>query len=290
MPVEETGSHLSHALVGDLIARASSRAIPPPILLAPYVSPEMGARLVAHGIAFMDRAGNCHLDLGGRYLAHVEGRLARQPNTPGGLRAAGFRLVFALLVEPGLLDRPLRDVRRASGVSLGTVSNVLRRLEHDRIVVRTRSKRHLAKRDDLLERWTVGYAEALRPQLLVGRFETADRDPLSLERRVEAGLGPKASWAWGGAAAAFRLTRHYRSDETILHVASPIRELPGRVGAIPHHAGRLTILGVPGPLAFRGGAPHTVHPLLVYAELRLTGSERARETALEIRERFLASE
>ena len=177
---------------------------------------------------------------------------------------------------------------RASGVSLGTASNVVRRLEHDRIVVRTKSKRHLVRRDDLVERWIAGYAETLRPQLLAGRFQTQDEDPPSLEDRVAALLGPDETWAWGGAAAAFRLTKHYRSDETVLHVAAASSDLPKRLRAIPHRAGRLILLGVPGPLAFRGQAPHTVHPLLVYTELVLTGSDRAREAASELRERFLS--
>jgi hypothetical protein len=288
--VEEKRSHLSQALVGDLLARATARATTPLILFAPYVSPEAGALLAARGVNFVDRAGNCHLDLGGSYVAHVEGRkLRRSPDARGGMRAPGYRLVFALLVEPNLLDAPVRDLARASGVSLGTASNVLRRLEHDRIVVRTRSRRHLVRRDDLMERWTVGYAETLRPQLLTGRFQTPDKDPLALEERVEALLGSDGTWAWGGAAAAFRLTRHYRSDETVLHVESPTSELPKRLTALPHETGRLVLLGVPGPLAFRGKAPHTVHPLLIYSELILTGSDRARQTASELRERFLAS-
>ena len=287
--VEEARSHLSQAVVGDLIARAPSCATPPLILFAPYVSAEMGALLAPRGINFVDRAGNCHLDLGGSYVAHVEGRKPKKsPHAPGGTRAPGFRLIFALLVEPGLLNVPVRDVARASGVSLGTASNVLRRLERDRIVVRTRSKRHLVRRDDLTERWIAGYTDSLRPQLLAGRFETPDTDPLRLEKRVEALLG-REEWAWGGAAAAFRLTRHYRSDETVLHVASLASDLPKRLHALPHSAGRLVLLGVPGPLAFRGNVPHTVHPLLIYSELVLTGSARAREAASELRERFLAS-
>lgn len=287
--VEEKGSHLSQALVRDLIARASSLATMPLILFAPYVSPEMGALLVSHGINFIDRAGNCHLDLGGRYVGHVEGRKLRQSSdAPGGIRAPGFRLVFALLVEPDLLNASVRGLARASGVSLGTASNVLRRLEHDRIVVRTKSKRHLVRRDDLIERWIAGYAETLRPQLLAGRFQTPDKDPPTLEDRVATLLGPDGTWAWGGAAAAFRLTKHYRSDETVLHVEAASSDLPKRLKAIPHSAGRLILLGVPGPLALRGQVPHTVHPLLIYTELVLTGSDRAREAASELRERFLA--
>jgi hypothetical protein len=289
LAVEEKGSHLGQALVRDVIARASSRATVPLIVFAPYVSPEMAALLASHGINFVDRAGNCHLDLGGEYFAHVEGRRPSQLSAvPGGTRAPGFRLIFALLVDQDLLNVPTRELARASGVSLGTASNVLRRLEHDRIVVRTKSKRHLVRREDLTERWIAGYAETLRPRLLVGRFQTQDKDPRTLEQRVAPLLGTDAHWAWGGAAAAFRLTRHYRSDETLLHLEGATRDLPGRLKAIPHKAGPLLLLGVPGPLAFRGRAPHTVHPLLIYTELMLTGSDRARETASEIRERFLA--
>jgi hypothetical protein len=287
--VEEKASHLSQGLVSDLIARRGSRVTTPLILFAPYVSPEMGALLVSHGINFVDRAGNCHLELGGTYVGHVEGRRLRLPlDPPGGIRAPGFRLIFALLVEPDLLNAPARDFARAAVVSLGTVSNVLRRLERDRLLVRTKSKRHLVRPDDLVERWIAGYAETLRPQLLAGRFETPDADPPSLEDRVAGALGDTKAWAWGGAAAAFRLTKHYRSEETILHLETAPSDLPKRLKALPHREGRLIILGVPGPLAFRGRAPHTVHPLLVYSELILTGDDRAREAATEVRERFLA--
>jgi hypothetical protein len=289
--VEEKGSHLGQALVSDLIARASSSATTPLILFAPYVSPEMGAQLTSHRINFVDRAGNCHLDLGGRYVGHVEGRKLRRPSgAPGGMRAPGFRLIFALLVEPDLLNAPSREMARASGVSLGTASNVLRRLEHERTVVRTKSKRHIVRRDDLVERWIAGYAETLRPQLFAGRFQTPDKDPPSLEERVAGILGQEASWAWGGAAAAYRLTKHYRSDETVLHAQTASGDLPKRLKALPQREGRLILLGVPGPLAFRGKAPHTVHPLLIYTELVLTGSDRAREAAAELRERFLSAE
>jgi hypothetical protein len=288
--VEEKGTHLSQALARDLVARAASRATTPLILFAPYVSREMGALLASHGINFVDRVGNCHLDLGGSYVGHVEGRKQRQsPDVPAGIRAPGFRLVFALLVEPDLLNAPTRELARASGASLGTVSNVLRRLEQDRILVRTKSKRHLVKRDDLIERWIAGYAETLRPQIFAGRFQTPDKDPASLEDRVARLLGRDGTWAWGGAAAAFRLTKHYRSDETVLHVEASSSDLPKRLKAIPDSAGRFILMGVPGPLAFRGQVPHTVHPLLIYTELVLTGSDRAREAASELRERFLAS-
>ena len=287
--VEEKTSHLTLGVARDIIARVASRPTPPLILFAPYVSAEMAAVLLHQGINFVDKVGNCHLNLGGSYVAHVEGHKMRRPlAAPGGMRAPGFRLVFALLVEPELLNSPTRHIAQAAGVSLGTASNVLRRLEHDRMVVRTKSRRQLVRPDDLIERWIAGYAETLRPQIFLGRFHTPDKDPPSLEDRVAALLGRDWTWAWGGAAAAFRLTKHYRSDETVLHVEAATSDLPKRLKALPHRAGRLILLGVPGPLAFRGNMPRTVHPLLIYTELVLTGSDRAREAASELRERFLS--
>jgi hypothetical protein len=287
--VEEKTSHLTLAVARDVVARLASRPTPPLILFAPYVSAEMAAVLVPRGINFVDKVGNCHLDLGGSYVAHIEGRKLERPlDARAGMRAPGFRLVFALLVEPELLNSPTRQTARVAGVSLGTASNVLRRLEHDRMVVRTKSRRHLVRPDELVERWIAGYAEMLRPRLFAGRFQTLDKDPPTLEDRVAGVLGRDETWAWGGAAAAFHLTKHYRSDETVLHVEAASSDLPKRLNALPHSAGRLIVLGVPGPLAFRGMAPHTVHPLLIYTELVLTGSDRAREAASELRERFLS--
>jgi hypothetical protein len=99
--VEEKTSHLTLAVARDLIARVASRATPPLILFAPYVSAEMAAVLLSHGINFVDTVGNCHLDLGGHYVAHIEGRKLDDPWTHEARTPAGV----CLLVEPEPLNR-----------------------------------------------------------------------------------------------------------------------------------------------------------------------------------------
>jgi hypothetical protein len=47
------------------------------------------------------------------------------------------------------------------------------------------------------------------------------------------------------------------------------------------------VLRTPGEVALDGKTDDTVHPLLVYAEMLVEGSERAREAAAALRERFL---
>jgi len=87
-----------------------------------------------------------------------------------------------------------------------------------------------------------------------------------------------------------RMTSHYRGERTILHVESLPLVLLETIDAIPDRNGPLEVVQPPGPQAWNGVAPHTVHPLLVYAELLLEGQERAREAAAEILERWVPDE
>ena len=73
----------------------------------------------------------------------------------------------------------------------------------------------------------------------------------------------------------------------MLCVAEPPANLAARLKALPSKNGPLTILRTKGPLMLEGAKPRTVHPLLVYAELLAVPNERAAETAVEIREKFL---
>ena len=114
-----------------------------------------------------------------------------------------------------------------------------------------------------------------------------EQNPAALENRIEKTLGETPAWAWGGGGAAMRLTKHYRGEETILHVETAPPDLPKRLRALPAQDGPLTILRAPGKIGFAGVLPRTVHPLLVFTELLTTGNERAREAAQEIRERYL---
>jgi hypothetical protein len=84
-----------------------------------------------------------------------------------------------------------------------------------------------------------------------------------------------------------RITKHYRGEETVLHVCDPANDLPRKLRALPAIDGPLIIQRTPNESAFDGVAPHTVHPLLVVAELMTGANPRAREAALEIRERYL---
>jgi hypothetical protein len=297
---------LDYALVDALLGRLAAQTDARWVLFTPHVTPPMAAHLQRQGVNYMDLAGNCRLIIDKGHVAIIEGRRpARGVEEARVVGPAGYQVLFALLVRPELLQTPIRDVAREAGVGKTVVATTLQRLEQAGLVARTQTKAVLVKPKELLDRWLTGYHDILRPRNLVGHYRTPDRTPVELENRVEEALGLRTQvplldrdkteeletrrlhWAWGGAAAAYRLTGHFRGEATVLHIDPPPIDLTRHLRLLPARAGNLTILRAPGPMAYEGAAPRTVHPLLVYAELLATRDDRAREAAVEVRERFL---
>ena len=286
--VEVKRTHLTYVLVDGILARIGKMAERPWILFAPYVGQRMGRHLAEFGLNYVDAAGNCRLRIGDDYFATIEGQRPARDGTRGrGIGVPGYQVLFAILAKPDFLNTPIRTLADAAGVGKTAAGDTIARLGQEGLIAGRRRRRHLLNTQTILDRWLAGYATTVRPRLLVGRYRTEDTDPVTLENRIERALGDRVTWAWGGGAAAMRLTKHYRGEETVLHVEAPPADLAKRLRALPAEDGPLTILRAPGKIGFEGILPKTVHPLLVFTELLVTGKERAREAAQEIRERYL---
>jgi hypothetical protein len=281
--------HWSRAAAEALATRlAGPRAIRT-LLLAPRVPTEIGCILASAGVNYVDLAGNCHLRRGEGYLVHVEGRRRALPRVAQGrgLGATSYQVLFALLARPALVSATVRELAREAAVAKTTAADVLARLRDDGLLGRTRSTSVLLRPGEMLSRWLTGYTDQLRPRLLIGRFRAKEMDPIALEARLEKTLVDQPSWAWGGGAAARRLTGHYRGESTVLHVEKPGLDLSRRLALVPDRAGPVSLLLSFGPLALAGAKPRTAHPLLVYTELLAEGGERAREAAADLQTSFL---
>lgn len=125
----------------------------------------------------------------------------------------------------------------------------------------------------------------VRPSLLHGKYRTREQDPLKLESVLEKALGER-DYAWGGAAAAYRQTQHYRGQTTVIHgdLGDALETIEARPAA---ESPNLLVLGHIG--AVRGNVPHLAHSLLVYSELYQDPNERAREAAQVYSDKFLGA-
>jgi len=287
--VEVYRSHLTHKMA-DLIVNAGAGSEEPRVILAPHIGVGLAEKLSGAGVNYVDANGNCHIEAPPLYV-HIEGKSAgAKARADKGLRRAGYQVLFVYLAETSLLDAPIRRVAELAGVSRQPVADMRHRLLDEQYVLSTKSalRWHPRRRQDGLSLWLHGYETTVRPSLLWGTYRTQDKDPAELEERLERGLAGLTNYElrWGGSAAGFRLTGHYRGARTVAHVRSPPNDLQRRLPAMEDPSGNLVLMDAFGTLNWQPER-RTVHPLLVYSEILREGTERAREAAQELYEEHL---
>lgn len=286
--VEEKRGTINAAMEERILSLRGRRASMPWILFAPRVTSRLAERLAAENINFIDQAGNCHLELPPGVLIHIVGRAFPQREPRSALTLNGYRVLMSLLVAPRLLNASVRELALNAGVGKSTASDSLKALAAGGLLHVTR-KGKVLEGSHLLDRWVAGYADQIRPSLVLARYHSAEKDLRALQERGEYALKRHGvRWAFTGGVAAQRLTGHYRGDTTTIHLEHPVPELARELRLAPSSLGSVTVLGTPSNLIFEEmPLPGTAPAALVYAELLTTGGERAREAAEIVRSRYL---
>lgn len=263
----------------------------PVLLVTTHVNPRQAATLRAAGVEFLDAAGNAYLSEGGLHV-QVEGRRPPAPvaDRPRAFHTGGLKLLFALLTdsrlddprpEASLVSRPYREIAAATGLPHSTVGWVMADLIRMGLVVELGpGARALAERRRLLERWTQGYLEFLRPKLRVARYRPSRADWWK-DATLEGGL-------WSGEVAESRLTGTLKPGTAVVFGDSPSHAFVLRHGLQADSSGPVEFLspfwrGEAQPPPVHG----CVHPLLVYADLLAVDDDRTREAAQVLYARHL---
>src|SRR5690606_28172944 len=137
----------------------------PIILIAQYISKEAANQLKEREFNYIDIAGNAFVKKGDLVI-YIEGqkrRTATLTNQSRAFQEAGVKIIFHLLSEPENLQDSYRTIAEKVGVSLGSVSNVMAELEELNYLIKTKDKRVLKNKEELLERWLVEFNTVLKP-------------------------------------------------------------------------------------------------------------------------------
>jgi hypothetical protein len=258
----------------------------PVLLVTRYVNPRMADMLKTEGLEFIDAAGNAFINQPPFYV-FVKGNkppeIARPVPYARTFKATGLKIVYAFLCNPGLVNKPYRQIADAAGAALGTVGWLIQELKYQGYLLDTGKRgMKMLQKEDLLRRWVDAYPETLRPKLILGRFrgdEGGWRTPV---------LKPDTA-LWGGEVAATELTGYLKPQVITLYVNRQMLNrllLDNRLRKDP--TGDVEILERfwgPGE-AFQRKA--LVHPVLVYADLMAVGNQRDRETAKMIYDQHIA--
>ena len=250
------------------------------VLVTRQVTGVMAEKLRENGIQFMDEAGNAYINHPPLYL-FIKGNRnpgkMKAPDIGRAFKQTGIRLLYVLLCNPGLENRTYRKIATDTDVALGMVNWVMRELKQLGFLLEVGKGRgreiRLINKERLLERWITAYAEQLRPKLLLGRYRG------TVGWWKEAKLNPDYA-EWGGEVAAAKLTGHLNPQEATIYVDKDNLAdilIQNKLRTDPE--GDVEVLNrfwQPEAVAPNHGM---VHPLLVYADLILTGNQRNMETA-----------
>ena len=174
------------------------------------------------GLACVDLDGNMYLRLGATRI-EVEGRprtrskeLAQPAPSSQLMTRSAAQIVFLLLAEPSTVEFPIRELARASGTALGSVSTVLRELStQGYLSTLPDGRRRLHRTEHLFDRWVEAYRLRLHARLDAGYYRT-DRPHwwTGAESTVR-----EANAQWGGETAAWYLDRHLRPAHGVVYAA-----------------------------------------------------------------------
>lgn len=285
----EVKPHLTSHTLGPAIAAVSQikKEHQSAALVSAYVNPSQADKLRQLGIEFFDTAGNASFQQKGLRV-FITGRKPQATKSLGrparAFNPTGSRLVFTLLCQPGLENKPYREMAEEAGISLGAVNwiiNDLKSLGH--LVDFGARGRRLVNRKELLKRWTSAYPEQLRPKLILARFKTERAH----DWWQKADLPSDAFW--GGEVAAKLLTRYLKPETVTIYSESNLPKLQARHRLLRDPNGEVELLRRFWKFDhWDEKSLQTAPPLLVYADLVSTADDRNLETAQIIYEQYIA--
>jgi hypothetical protein len=263
------------------------------LVVAPFVPEPAAGVLRERGLDYVDAAGNAFLRWDGVLIdvrghrpvagpVAVAGPSARRPFT-----RSGAQVTFCLLAWPVLGAGTVREIARASGTAVGTVAVVLRDLQAGDYLLETASGRRLVRAGELLTRWTEAYALSLAASLHLGAYRAADPQwwAGAREELLDAGVD------LGGEAAGSVMDAHLRPAGVLLYAdAAPARILAAHRCRRVEDAREANVVvrrrfWTPPPGQAPPGQGGLVPPVLVYADLLVSGEPRQREHAQRLRTR-----
>jgi hypothetical protein len=274
----------------DIVISRQNQADGRRILIAKYIPTPMKEELRKQNICYIETSGNCYIETRSMFILISDQKTAQPKyNEDTKLWApAGIKFLFAVLLDPEILNTSYRNMAYSSGVALGNVGNFISEMKRDNyIIMGTRLGQPILLLDNktaLIDKWADMYRTVLRPKQLVGKFRFAKKED-------------RTNWyehttqyddiLWGGETAGAVLTGHLVPEVYTIYSNSDRFDIMKRLRLVPSPNGEVEILR---PFWNEENAElgdRTVPPMLAYAELISSLDSRNREIALRVKEKYV---
>jgi hypothetical protein len=253
------------------------------MLVAKYINPQIADELKKMDVPFIDTVGNAYINEPPLYI-YLRGNKPEKIDQPKRtFRPTGLQVIFALLCNPGLEDKPYRDIAEKADVALGTVGEVIDDLKKTGYLIDTGAReRRLIRKDELLNKWVTTYPEQLRRKKMIGHYKADNRDWWKNADLEEDDA------LWGGEVAANIMTEYLKPQIITVYAKRPIANFLFKNKLIKDKKGDIEILERFWKFGQDCLHNNLVPPLLIYTDLMATGDTRNIETARIIYEKELS--
>ena len=262
-------SRYNEGIIYQQIREATLREGLPILLVTPYIPSAIAKTFAKEGINYIDKAGNSYIHHAHLFI-FIEGIKINKSRAFG---EAGTKLVYELLCHPEHVNLSFRELASLTQLSLGSVGTIIQELTQMGFISKAK-KRVLLEKETLLKRWLIAYSEVLRPKLIMKRMRplssTFYKDWNTLHLSIIS-----SQTQWGGEPAGCILTKNLTPATYTIYTDTSWQNIGKTFGLIPDEEGRIEVLS-----HFSTEEPgKTVSPLLVYADLMISGDSRNREVA-----------
>ena len=247
------------------------------LLITRYITPQLADKLKEMDIQFLDIMGNAYINLP-KFFLFIKGNKANTDFTKEkpirAFQPAGLQLIYAILCNPGLENKPYRVMAEKANIANGAVALAIKDLKKLGYLVEMGTKgRRINKKKELLQRWVNFYAELLRPKLLIGRYRTDNTDWWKKEDIT------KLNAEYGGETAAAILTKYLKPQNHTIYTDENNGKLLLKLKLKNDQNGNVELLRKFWNFDDARKKKNLVNPVLIYADLLATGENRNIETA-----------
>jgi len=247
----------------------------PILLVTKYIPSEIVKEYVNEGVNCLDVAGNCNIRHNKLFLLIDGKKIERMAkvNQPRAFQEAGIKLIFQFLVTPEKTQSTYRELAELTNISLGSVAAIMQELTDLNFILKTKQTKKLKNTKELLNRWIIAYHDVLRPRLLLKQMRFINQNSYIKWKEISLDQ-PNTHAFWGGEPAANLLNGYLHPGIFTIYTEGNWQNFKD-IGLIPDENGKVEVLEMFwSDLTFNG-----VPPILIYADLMCSGSDRNVETA-----------
>ena len=151
---------------------------------------------------------------------------------------------------------------------------IIQELVDSKFLLKTKNKKVLKNKIDLLKRWVIAYNDVLRPKLFMKRTNFTNKSDHSNWNNLNLSSASEKT-LWGGECAAGIMTGSLTPATYTIYTNTTWQSVDKLLKLIPNDNGKVEILR----LFYDAEEGNTVSPILVYADLMGSGDSRNIETA-----------